>query len=100
MPPLEFGSVITSTFRWKFLNGFSSPIVKQVAAVAVRHKGAVLDGPGVLVFLRHFPAIEGLAVAERSEAGLNFGRGEPGSRGEKCDGRQSIKKSSFHERAH
>ncbi len=66
------------------LEGLAVPLVEQVAPVALRHEGPILNGPGTLVFLRHFPALEGLAVSERREPGLKLARGEPGDRAQQC----------------
>ena len=60
--------------------------VEQVAGLAARHKRAVLDLPGVLIGLRRLPAVEGLAVAEGSEAGLHFVRKQRGGCGNERGG--------------
>ena len=46
--------------------------IEQVAASPLRHERAVLDLPGVGVFLCFFPAIESLAIHQRDEAFLDF----------------------------
>ena len=58
-----------------------------MAGLAARDKRAILDLPGLLVHLRRFPAIESLAVEQRREAGLHFGRREQGGSTDKQDGR-------------
>jgi hypothetical protein len=44
-----------------------------VAGLAAGYERAVLDFPGLFVHFRWFPTVEGLAIAKRNKAGLDFG---------------------------
>jgi hypothetical protein len=52
--------------------------VEEVAALAVGHDGTVLDPECRLVLVGFLPAVEGLAVEEGFEAGLDVGGGKAG----------------------
>src|ERR1039458_10094662 len=82
------------------LEGFLVADIEQVAGLAARYKGPILDLPNVLVHLGWFSAVEGLAIEERREAGLQIVRQQRGSCVKECGGRHNRQKNSFHDRGH
>ena len=73
---------------------------EELFKARARDKGSVLNLPAILVYLGRFPAVEGLAVTERCEAGLHVTRQQRGSYGRERGERQSIEKISIHKLGH
>src|ERR1019366_2276968 len=73
-------------FQVEVLERLQVADVIQVAGLAARDKGAILDLPSVLIGLGRLPALEGLAVAEGRKAGLDVVRKQRGGCGNKSRG--------------
>src|SRR5206468_4395048 len=89
--PVGIGLSHHVDFQFEILEGFVVAHIVKVATLAMRDKRAILDLPGLGMFVGRFPARERFPVEQRFETGLEVSACEtPGSYRSEQKGQSAV----------